>query len=248
MEQYPSYSVLIPAAGNSQRFKDIGIEQPKHELVFSWRGSERKPMLHHILDWLPAASEVHVGVQQIPLILKDEVHYWQMPKTEGQSHTIQCLTQYVEDPSLPVLVLNCDAGFSYPLRTFVGQCLGSGLLAGALVTDGHGNTGYSYVDCFPHFMMAAEKQVLSDFAMTGAYFFRDIYTLQHLIARQMAERFTHHREYFLSGAFGMRVGPSLGVYTPRQRWHVWGTPEELVRSPDVDDFDEDVAAKLERIL
>lgn len=231
-------TVIIPAAGNSRRFRDAGIDIPKGLIRFK-RGDVTGAMLEHILcDYLEQAD------CEPPLIVVNEntafpmqnfsfmVEVARVPATLGQAHTVflglETLGDAIEGP---ILVLNSDVGYEYPLEVFCRQA--QSFSAAALVFPGEGDTAFSYVDSFPLFTQAREKQVISNWAMAGAYYFSNGFELKCALRSQINSGARHANEFYLSGTFGYLSGEKIAISMQRNQLLQWGTPEDLARDKKV---------------
>ena len=223
-------TVIVPAAGKSQRFADAGIEGHKALIKFHWR-NHHGTMFDHILRDLEKDHLIWIGVNGLDVFtVRDYVV--DVGLTEGQADTVHRMLLKLNKNG-PVLVLNCDAGFDYPLELFEQQCMSTGLAYGALVFPGNEERQYSYVDNYPLFLSAAEKNPISSWAMAGAYWFSSSKELASVFEHQFLNGTKHSGEFYLSGTFQMMRGPGLAVAMERKQLHVWGTPEDLARDPTV---------------
>lgn len=223
-------TIIIPAAGNSRRFKDVGINTPKGMLRFKWRGQSRT-MIGHVLDGLD-----HLGCELLVNAVWDGWSGYSgsgllsVGATQGQADTVRLALQSI-GPDRPVLILNSDCGFTYPLDRFLKQA--QNFEATALVFPGCGDTAYSYVDQFPMFSHGYEKQPISSWALAGAFYFHSSEVLLRAIREQMTLDIRHAGEFYLSEALGFYPGDKLAVAMERRQLHVWGTPEDLARDSTV---------------
>lgn len=243
-------NVLIPAAGSSRRFAEVGILRPKGTIPFRWRQGPRRSMIEQVAyaDHMLSQSALYfVGINDPGLV---EREYWDtvpMPKvqtgpTRGQAHTVLLMLHALSLDDEPVLVLNSDNAFTYPLSVFVSQAIA---YPGAALVTRSRNRAYSYVSGMPLFYTAREKEPISQWAMAGAYFFPQGRDLRRAIERQMAANAVHNGEFYLSGALTYMMGAAmLAVPIDRSQWHCWGTPEELARDPEVQIDDPEVATVL----
>jgi dTDP-glucose pyrophosphorylase len=131
-----------------------------------------------------------------------------------------------------LLVMDCDLWFqSHPYRELVrGALEGREPLVGGLLTFPADSPRYSYALCEgERVVRTAEKQVISPWAITGAYFFA---TERHFlrVAHALMERnlSSEMREYYLSLLYNLLLAEGGEVRAARvERFASFGTPEEL---------------------
>lgn len=243
-------AVLVLAAGSSRRYAEAGIATPKGLIRFRWRHSAPHTMIEHIagMDHRLGQENIVVGTGQGPEWEGLPYPRYGLPPTRGQADTAARLVRGLELENVPLLVLNSDAGFLYPLNTFVRQSMPFD--AAALVFPSE-DRSYSYVQSMPLFHLAREKSPISRWAMAGAYFFRRGRLLAEAVERQMRANQVHDNgEFYLSGTFvHLETDGSgcLAVPMDREQWLPWGTPEDLARDPRVLVEDPAVEAVLKRM-
>lgn len=245
-------NVLIPAAGGSRRFAEAGISLPKGLIRFRWRQSAPRTMIEHVAcrdNRLSQSAHFYVGMSD-SLGVDPRWNACPMPKvdvghTRGQAETVLRMLRALKIDDEPVLVLNSDCGFTYPLSTFIMQ---AGAFVGAALVFQSASRAYSYVRGMPLFYSAQEKEPISRWAMAGAYFFPRAGVLREAIERQIGANHQHAGEFYLSGSLTYMVGEEmLAVPMEREQWHCWGTPEDLARDPQVQVEDESIEKILRRM-
>lgn len=239
--------VIIPAAGESRRFKKKGIVLPKPLIKFSYSSpyhspvGTKKTMLEHAL--FGTDQQAHVGIMRehapkFKEVFKDSKNltFHELTQSRGQAHTVaQVVNATIQDipKQSPFLVLNSDSMFLYPLRTFLKQA--ENFEAAALVFDGQYSPIYSYIDKFPIFNRTVEKDPISQWAFAGAFYFRSKYVF--LNAYEQYRLKNAMKEEYLSEVYNYIMEPKLAVYMPREQWVVWGTAEELLNDENVNDLE-----------
>lgn len=229
--------VIVPAAGESQRFKNKGIRISKPFIRFSWKDSDKKRMIDYAIMGAASSLSSHLI---IGMKLEDCIQYReQYPNSicvsilssTGQADTLLQILRSVNIKNSPILVLNSDQMFTYPLATFVKQ---SESFDVALLTfDTKRNPAYSYVDAYPEFTQAVEKQPISDWAIAGAFYFKDASCLLTALQQQKADSANSNKEPYLSEAINYITGRKLAVNIPSEMVIGWGTPEELLADENV---------------
>lgn len=243
--------VLVPAAGESRRFKEAGIDKPKGLILFQHEkldGFDRV-MVEHVLQDFPRAT---IAVSAVTpewqnfgrgRRVRDII---EVGSTLGQADTVKKALRAIDSVKLetPVLVLNSDCGFLYPLKAFVAQA--REFDSAVLVFDGLGETAFSYIDNFPIFKTAAEKFPISKWAIAGAFYFRRAAALMLALEQQQRGGPCHSNgEFYLSGTFRHLEGTHLAVAMLREQLLSWGTPEDLARDRDIH-IENEVNEKLQR--
>jgi NDP-sugar pyrophosphorylase family protein len=217
-------TIVVPAAGRGQRFRDAGIHTPKPLIKIEHEGLTLTMLEHAVCsasgaDLRIVCRDEDEAMFRASLVRAHELVVMDVPST-GQSHSVYWGLQGVEGP---VLVVNSDQGFDYPLDTFVEQVWRSTF--GLLVFDSgirDSPSPFSHVDNVPLYSLAREKYALSRWALAGAFWCSDAQLLRRCIEVQLNRR-TEHGEYYLSEA----MGPGLAVIMPSNQLRSWGTPEQL---------------------
>lgn len=230
---------IIPAAGESRRFKEMGINTPKPFLKFRRDAAKpRKMMVEHVIDTLRLVSgPIHVVTH------RDHFEKYVLPDSEvandtrvkftlvtegthGQAHTVLHGLRGVTNRE-DILVVNVDNAFNYPLEVFLEQAKGTGVPAAALVFPSR-EASYSYIDSFPLFLGAEEKQPISPWAMAGAYYFKTAGIYRAAYEKQVRAKRALNGEFYISGLFEfVEKLPCLAIAISRENVTGFGTPEEL---------------------
>lgn len=253
----PGLSIVVPAAGRGQRFREIGIETPKPLIRFARTGADaapRRSMLEHAISGAPEAVQILVGCpadqhDQFSEALEGAPCTRVVPirKTTGQADTVlQLLDQTVALNQ--VLVVNSDQGFKGHLLDLLCRSGHHDPQAQhALFTFDSTDPRFSYVDRIPRFSLAAEKRVISTHAIAGAYWFACAYDLYRILHEHVQGPTDHAGEHYLSGAleaFAFRHGSGLALPLALGALLSWGTPEQLLADREACSFDEEVARRL----
>jgi hypothetical protein len=217
--------VIIPAAGGCRRYREAGITIPKGLIEFSRKGCISMTMIEHI--YKPHFPRL----EPIVVLLKNTVSPFSrtgyIEDSRGQAETVLKILPSI-DLNQSILVLNSDVGYEYPLSVFVQQ---ASKFESAILVFPAQDTSFSYVNNFPIFDVVSEKEVISDWAVAGAYYFRSARRLYQAISNQLESKDTHAGEYYLSGSFAHLSGKKLAVAMERKQLLQWGTPEDLARDP-----------------
>jgi hypothetical protein len=139
------------------------------------------------------------------------------------------------DPDDPVVIMDCDFAFkSQEYEKMVADAVeGRSDVAGGLLTFESQDPRYSYAKTGPdgYVMETAEKRVISNQAIWGAYFFGSAGTFveatKELMKRPLSETM---KEYYISFVYGLLVQKGKKILTAAvDEFHSFGTPEELER-------------------
>lgn len=241
MDNLP-YTVLIPAAGESKRFKNVGITKPKGLLEMTWRDRTATMIEHcmpHDLD-IPirvACRQEDYALFHRALRHRNILFTAMQNATRGQAHTCALMSQGVQVQGA-VVVINSDNGFDVDPIEFVSACEHAGANAGAMVFVASGERKYGYVSDHPFFDFGMEKAPISSFALAGMFYFKSVEILQ--LAYSLAFRPDNGEEY-LSQLFGVIPKPKFAYRLPRAALHEWGTPIDLLADTTVTVIDKEWA-------
>lgn len=233
-----SYVVIIPAAGESQRFKDAGIKKPKGLLQLEYKG-RRAPMIAHCIP-NNFVGEVIVAIRYLPVWAVAGVsRFFVVNETLGQADTVRQAAETVDGH---IVVINSDNHIDIDMDLFVANCVHKNADAGAVVFDADFSLKYGYVDAYPDFKVGAEKRPISPYALAGAFYYRNGRVL--IDAFNMASMMSSTNEIYLSHLFEHIPGRKVGWLIPKDKLHEWGTPIDLMADPAVKITDSDWEKRL----
>ena len=226
--------VVMPMAGLGSRFRNQGIFKPKPFIEV-----DGMPMFMKALSSLEGYHgeiEVHVIVREESLdvgeIPKDlwnkyaKCHVHTLNAlTKGAAETVSKISDLL-DSRQPLLVLDCDLFFqSLEFINAIENCDSDG----ALLTFKSQSPKYSYAKSENGFLVEiAEKKVISEDAIIGAYLFSKAETFvswtKSLLIKPISNELV---EYYISEVF--REGLQRGARIEVLQGKIWsfGTPEEL---------------------
>lgn len=233
--------VLLPMAGLGSRFADAGFTPPKPLIPVDGMPMVLKA-LSSLADW--GLEVVHTAVVRRPheeqfrlaTLLREAVPGLEVvileEMTRGAVETALAAAGRMTGER-GLLVMDCDLWFDSPAyRELVRGALSGqdASLAGGLLTFPSSLPRYSYAKCEgDRVVRTAEKVVISDAAIIGAYFFateRHFLTVgQKLMDRPISEGM---KEYYLSLLYNLLLEAGGTVRAARaSRYASFGTPEEL---------------------
>lgn len=132
-----------------------------------------------------------------------------------------------------IVLLDCDLWFqSQPYYDMIQASLdGRSDIAGGLLTFEADNPRYSYAEIDDNWIVSrtAEKQVISNRAITGAYYISDtesfINAADELLAKPLTDAMP---EYYISNIYNILLEQGKKIMaTPIEAFASFGTPEEL---------------------
>lgn len=233
--------VLIPAAGEGRRFRQAGLPIPKP--LICARG---QTLLEHTLacfsltedDHLILAVQRHHGVRQrLEAKLHSRypdvtIHWFELERLlPGQLATtaaaLEAVLQTSElDPSLPLLVHNCDTGFQW--QPGLASIEGFASMAVFPAEGTHWSFGQPDPEDSQQAIAIAEKRRISDLASIGLYGFS---TAQRFLKEAKAALLsddTLQGEYYIAPMLQKALTKGMKVSLPRvDGVKIYGTPEEL---------------------
>lgn len=217
--------VVIPMAGNGQRFRDAGFVDPKPLIDIAGR-----PMIVRVMESLsPAGGAWFVLVSRleavpsagnVTLVGLDE-------PTRGAAETLLKAADAVTSDA--VIVANCDQLLFGGVDDFLAACAG---YDAGIVTFNSTNPHHSYVcvDGDDVVTKIAEKQVISDNALLGIYWFADADCMFDYAAEVLNAGIRVNGEFYISSILQFMVDDGMRIKAFEvdvHDKHILGTPEEL---------------------
>ena len=229
----------MPMGGLGSRFVDAGYDTPKALIPV-----DGKPMFMRSLDSYGDVEDAnHIFVirreHEDTYQLSDQIHE-QLPdakivvmdhNTRGAAETALLASDYIDD-TLPIIVADCDIYFeSRDYFQKVVNVIETGQPDGVLLTFNSQDPRYGYVetDGTSNAIRTAEKNVISNHAILGGYFFVSGQTFketaQEFLANELPEGL---KEYFISHLFNvlMEAGKRVEI-AELDNMYIFGTPDEL---------------------
>lgn len=228
--------LIMPMGGAGSRFSEKGFEYPKPLIeikgkpFFYWSAMsimksgyvsdvtfvvlkqhvEKYSIDSHILDYFPEAS-----IEVIPEVLP------------GAVMTCQAGVRHITDDE-PIIFNDCDHMFR---STSFEAAFSKGMedVDGALLTFESDRPQFSYVqfDENRKVVGTVEKQVVSNQAICGAYYFRSAKLFDEMVPEYLEK--CRYKEYFVSGVYDVMCSKGLDIACYPVDFHVpFGTPEEYL--------------------
>ena len=232
--------VVMPMAGLGSRFSKAGFTTPKPLIPV-----DGKPMFIKALDsltklpinrYIIVIRQEHAEAYQLDSLIKKALPAAKVvviPQlTRGAAETVLMATPEL-DPDAGLIALDCDLWFSS--RAYE-QMVDSALswqheIVGGLLTFASNHPRYSYaeVDAAGNVTRTAEKQVISNRAILGGYFFTTAATFIDTASKYLASPLPEDlKEYYLSHVYNLLLEEGATVKSASvDTFHSFGTPEEL---------------------
>ena len=225
-------------AGKGSRFSEAGFSIPKSLIKVG-----QKEMYRQAVDCLPLAHSKSL----IFIIRQDEFtaaltaniqeHYYDKynckiivleNETRGQAETV-LKSAFRLDCTKPTLVHNCDTYVSFPWRD-----LFKDNNEGAIVLFNSNEERWSYAKLDEgknRVIEIKEKKVISAYASSGTYFFKDTNVLLKNINKIIDANIRENNEYYLSSVYSLMIKDNMNIIPIfSDKLLCFGTPQDLVNS------------------
>ncbi len=230
--------VVIPAAGEGNRFRNAGYKLPKPFIELLGR-----PMIERVVSNVaPKGSTVHILLRAqhvhdapgIALELRNrgnKIHIVDT-LTEGTACTV-LLARPSLDGAAPLLIANSDQLVDFSVGTLVSDCMDRGLDGSILVfRDPTRNPKWSFaqVDADGLVTKVAEKQPISDLATVGIYFFARVADFVEAAVDMIVRNDRVNNEFYTCPVYNYMIanGLRIGVLeVPPVAMHGLGTPDDF---------------------
>ena len=231
-------NIVIPMAGAGSRFSEAGYEVPKPFIHING-----KMMIERVLDGLAYDGATYTliiqrsfrdtyGKELQALVNLYDVKFVELERmTQGAACTA-LLAHHEIDPECPVIFADSDNIFQTGIiDEFLNNC-GMHGYSGALVTFNSSADCYSYAELDKEGLVTrtVEKEVVSDYAIAGIYYFETGATFVDAAIKNVCYGNTTKGEYYVSNLYNCLVQnrERVGVHTiEASRWNCVGTPAQL---------------------
>jgi dTDP-glucose pyrophosphorylase len=230
-------ALVMPMAGRGSRFGKGGVCAPKPLRTlwgrpFFWWATESARRAFDIVETVFVLLQEHVkdfAIQEQIRSVYPDARFVIVPEvTRGAAETAMLGVDALEF-SGPLIVNDTDHAFIAAGAESIVDGLEDGISA-ALLTFHSTNPAYSYARLSEDgdVIGTAEKQVISEDAIAGAYLFADPQTYRRAYQGYQAE--CRYHEVFISGLYDRLIAAGGRVELCRLEDHIsFGTPEELAR-------------------
>lgn len=226
-------NILIPMAGNGNRFKSQGYIDPKPLIKFL-----NKPMIQHVLEHLGLFEFKHIFICQkqhvesydlynlfnnlvsnFEIIELDEV-------TEGAACSVLKAKKIINN-DIPLLIVNSDQLLHWDKQTLLEI---SDDIDGLIYCfNGTGDKwSYADVDDFGSVIHIEEKKQISDFATAGMYFWKHGKDFVASAERMIMKNLRINGEFYVAPVYNQAIKNGAKIKIEMVNWvDQVGTPEEL---------------------
>jgi dTDP-glucose pyrophosphorylase len=234
----------MPMAGEGSRFKNEGWTTPKPLIELNGM-----PLFQHAISSVQAEGielkfsfivrQEHIDEYKIDdgirKYISDANIFSVLKTTRGAVETCLIAESAIEDDE-GVIVMDCDLEFrSKAFIDIIREFLSKPTIeadGGALVSFESNDPRYSYaaVDENGNVVRTAEKEVISNHALCGAYFFSTGVRFKQIAHRLINEPVFVKPEYYVSLLFNYLINDGANVRLASvEEYYSYGTPEELRR-------------------
>ena len=225
-------NVLIPMAGRGERFAKSG----KYTLPKPLIDVNGKPMIVRVIEnlgmtgkhiFLVLKDRCEIVENAVKDVLGDYVIIPVDQVTEGAACTCLLAKDYINNDE-PLLVANCDQIMEWCPKIFL-DCV-KGDMDGCIITFSSDSPKNSYakVNRHGHVTRVAEKEVISEFATTGVYYWSKGRFMVDSCEKMIAKNLRTNNEFYLCPSYNEMIEDGLIIcilHIPKH-WPI-GTPEDL---------------------
>ena len=236
--------IVMPMAGEGSRFLKEGWTTPKPLIELNGQ-----PLFKHAIS---SVTDKDIQMKYSFIVRQEQIDKYQidtglrsfLPEanlfsvvktTRGAVETCLIAENAIADDDA-VIVMDCDLEFrSKKFMEIIKQILNKPIeeaTGGALVSFESNEPRYSYAALGEDGFVArtAEKEVISNHALCGAYFFASGRRFKQIAHLLLAEPAFTKPEYYVSLLFNYLLKDGEKVWlAPMEEYYSYGTPEELKR-------------------
>lgn len=229
-------NIVIPMAGAGSRFAVAGYDVPKPFIVF-----DNKMMIEHVLSSFKSINAIFTLIIQEKFLTeqrnqiedlqkKYKLNIVTVPKlTMGAAITALAAHKAI-DSSCDIIFADSDNIFNeQDVMNFVSSVRRRNL-KGALLTFNSSNPCFSYakVDDEGFLISTKEKEVISNHAICGMYYFKDLEDFKDAVIDLVVESDTQKGEFYMSNVYNhlKKFTDKIGIYDI-SHFDCVGTPQQL---------------------
>ena len=236
--------IIMPMAGEGSRFLKEGWTTPKpliklkgvplFKRAISSVAVEDAPMKYSFIVRKEHIDKYHID-EQIKAILPDANVFFVEKTTRGAVETCLIAENVISEED-SIVVMDCDLEFcskaySDGIRSILEKPVEE-VNGGILVSFESTEPRYSYAEVDENMIVkrTAEKTVISNHALCGAYFFSSASCFLNAAHRLLNEPVFTAPEYYVSLLYNYLLANGEGVrLTTMEEYRSYGTPDELKR-------------------
>lgn len=229
-------NVVIPMAGAGSRFAIAGYNVPKPFIEFN-----NKMMIEHVLGSFDEIDAKFILVLQEKFLTeqkeqleqlqsKHNLNFVTVPKlTMGAAITALAAHKEI-DENFDIIFADSDNIFKQSdIKNFISFAR-SNDLSGALLTINSDKPCYSYAktDKNGYLIETKEKEVISNHAITGVYYFKSLQQFRDSVIDLVVESDLSKGEFYMSNVYNhlRKITDKIGVFDI-ENFDCVGTPEQL---------------------
>lgn len=229
-------NVVIPMAGAGSRFAIAGYNVPKPFIEFN-----NKMMIEHVLGSFDEIDAKFILVLQEKFLTeqkeqleqlqsKHNLNFVTVPKlTMGAAITALAAHKEI-DENFDIIFVDSDNIFKQSdIKNFISFAR-SNDLSGALLTINSDKPCYSYAktDKNGYLIETKEKEVISNHAITGVYYFKSLEQFRDSVIDLVVESDLSKGEFYMSNVYNhlRKITDKIGVFDI-ENFDCVGTPEQL---------------------
>ena len=227
------YNLLLPIAGKAQRFLDAGYTMPKPLILANHK---------HVIDWSLESVDYsdcnlifivrldHIYNFSIDKILKqkfgDDIQIVVLDKiTRGALETCVLAEQYI-DNDIPLLIYTPDVYFEPQFKPNTIPNDSDGFLLTFLANSA--DHSYSQCDINGKVSRVVEKEVISEHANVGLYYFKNGKEFLKYGKEVIDENMLVKNEFYIAPMYNLMIRDDKYVTcADTEKMHVLGTPSTL---------------------
>lgn len=230
-------NIVIPMAGAGLRFAEAGYDKPKPFIDVNGH-----PMIEWVLANLQQPEARFILIVRAEHLAAETAYFASLEKkysvavitidrlTEGACCTILLAARLINTGE-PLLLANSDQLVDMHLGDFIADADRRGL-DGSILTFYATETKWSYAKINENGLVTAvrEKQVISDQATVGIYYFTRGRDFVQYAAEMIARNDRVNNEFYTCPVYNYAIhdGRKIGIYEiSKSQMHGLGTPEDL---------------------
>lgn len=229
----------MPMGGLGQRFRDAGIDTPKPLIDVNGTPMFKKALASYdtydgdkkyIFVVRQDTDEQYHLADQIREILPNAKIKILDHNTRGAVETCLVAEELI-DPELPLVIMDCDIAFDAgDYFKLMKEAIETNKYDGLLLSFNSDKPRYSFAEIDENNIVirTAEKVVISNNALMGAYFFTKASNFIDAAHSLMNEEISENmKEYYVSLIYNILIKNSKKISLAKGVLYCFGTPEEL---------------------
>lgn len=230
-------NIVIPMAGAGSRFAEAGYAKPKPFIDVC-----DTAMIERVLDNLRLDNARYVLIARDEHVISEKASFERLHSkyncevltvdklTEGAACTI-LLSCWLINNAEPLLLANSDQIVEMDIGAFISDSLERNL-DGSILTfsANHPKWSYAKIDSNGHLIELREKEVISEHATVGLYYYERGRDFVNSAVQMIANNDRVNNEFYTAPAYNysVRNGLTIGIYSIKEtQMYGLGTPEDL---------------------